>query len=387
MIKQVLKINPYNENITLNSTEEIAEKLNYYRSLFGKVQDLTDFEFENLKKDIKTFFNTKPIHFTNEAPENIIRVSNNTNVLNSTGKKLGCFTEIEQILAPPIEFCNFNRCNLPQERVLYCALNPATAYWETKPKKGDIITLSYWKKKKNISINCVIIENRIDKHLKSINRLEEVYYLIDEFFIDVFTYEINKNRPRDYIFSALISSEILLNPLNSKNYIDAIIYPSVQKKKYGHNIAIRNDKIFEKYELIGVETRFILDEIPNINPKTNDLISDYIIGSIGTETFNIKKGKILYSKKVEETFDLLRMLQTNGSKQIRYDIPENYPKNLIFNLSENSSIYINTKSEKRRLQRNQKVNVIYENGLTIENVKFKKIMHDFNTGKCKILED
>ena len=43
------------EELNLHPTADIVEKLNYYRSFFGKVQDLTDDEFENLKKDIAKF--------------------------------------------------------------------------------------------------------------------------------------------------------------------------------------------------------------------------------------------------------------------------------------------------------------------------------------------
>ncbi|MDY3339538.1 hypothetical protein PG279_10175 [Riemerella anatipestifer] len=383
MIEKIADNKTNQEPINLNSSEKIKEKLDYYRSLFGKIEDLNDVEFEKLKSDVQNFFNIKSSHFTNESPENLVRISNNTNILKSQGIELGCFTEISQILAPPTKYCNFGRCNMPSQQVLYCALNPASAYWETKPKKGDVITLSYWKRKKGVKINCNIIGHEKVLNPKIDTKLKEVFYLLDDFFIDAFSYEVDRSRPRDYLFSSLLSSEFLFYPINSDKNIEAIIYPSVQKKKFGYNFAIKNDLIFEKYDLVGIETRFVLDENPNINPETDELTSDYIIASIGTETFDFKNGKILWSEKAKETFDFLRELQLSEGKQVRLEVPENINKNIVLNLSQNSKIYVNTKPKK--IGRNQKVNVIYENGLKIDNIKFKKIMNDINNGKCKII--
>jgi hypothetical protein len=152
--------------------------------------------------------------------------------------------------------------------VLYCALDPASAYWETKPKKGDVITLSYWKRKKGIKINCNVIGHEKISDPEKDSKLKEVFYLLDDFFIDAFSYEVDRQRPQDYLFSSLLSSEFLFYPVHSENNIEAIIYPSVQKKKFGYNFAIKNDLIFEKYDLVGLETRFVLDENPNINHET-----------------------------------------------------------------------------------------------------------------------
>ena len=59
MIDKIANNETNQEELNLHPTKDILEKLNYYRSLFGKVQDLTDAEFENLRKDIAKFFNLK----------------------------------------------------------------------------------------------------------------------------------------------------------------------------------------------------------------------------------------------------------------------------------------------------------------------------------------
>src|SRR5258706_5627560 len=139
------KTNP--EPLKLNPPYKVKEKLDYYRSLFNKTHDLSASEFEKLKKDIGTFFNLKPAGFLQEAPRGLIRISNNNGILKAQGKNLSYLTDISQILAPPIQCCGFNRCNIPGQQVLYCSVNEASAYWEIKPRNGDVITISHFKLK------------------------------------------------------------------------------------------------------------------------------------------------------------------------------------------------------------------------------------------------
>lgn len=113
--------------------------------------------------------------------------------------------------------------------------------------------------------------------------------------MDAYSLLVSRDRPGDYVFSGLLSSEMLFYPVVANNNFEAIIYPSVQKKKFGDNFAIRNDLIFEKYNLIGVETKFILDEYENLDPSTNEVTTDQVIGSFGTEVFDFENGKILYN--------------------------------------------------------------------------------------------
>lgn len=385
MIEKVANNKSNQEELNLNPSDEIKEKLSYYRSLFGKIHDFNDEEFESLKKDISKFFNLKPVRLAKEAPERLVRISNNNRILNAQGKKLSYLTDISHLLAPPLEFCKFGRCNLPNQQVLYCAIDETSAYWETKPQKGDIITISHFKLKKGAQINCSVISTEKIENPNISHQLEEVYYLLEDFFVDAFSFEVDRNRTKDYIFSALLSSEQLFYPISSKDNIEAIIYPSVQRKKFGHNLAIRNDLIFEKYELIGVETRFILEEYENLDPSSSELTSDNLIGSFGTEVFDFHKGKILYNEKAPEIFKLFRNLQTNGGKQVRYDNTDNI-KTLAFNLSPKIQKVEKQKLiQKVKISRNERINVIYKNGMKKEGVKYKFVKEDLDNGDCQIV--
>ena len=383
MIDKIAKNDTNQEEPNLSSFEEIREKLDYYRSLFGKIHDLPDDDFNVLQNDIATFFNIKPVVLTTDAPQHLIRISNNNKILSGQGKELSYLTDIAELLAPPIDICNFGRCNIPRQQVLYCATTEACAYWEVKPKKGDVITISHFALKPNAKINTVVIHKEKPLTTTVKNRLQEVYHIINDFFLDAYSLEVAKDRPRDYLFSALLSSEHLFYPIPSNQNLEAILYPSVQKKKFGDNFAIRNELMLEKYDLIGVETRFILDEYEDLDPATEEVTTDQVISSFGTQTFDFRRGEILYDDKVDELFNIGRLVQTSPGEQVRYE-HEGVPKNLCFNASAKISD-LQTISAIQKIGRNEKVSVVYLDGKRMDNVKYETIQRDLAEGKCNII--
>jgi len=382
MIDKIAKSNSTHEVLRLNKVSDVVEKLNYYRSLFGKIQDLSNDDFEILKKDVSTFFNIKLATRVEELPKRLVRISNNNRILSAQGKELSYLTDISQLLAPPIEFCGFGRCNIPNKQILYCATSEAGAYWETRPNKGDVITLSHFELKPSAKINAFAIKYDKTSNPKIENSLQEIYYHLEDFFLDVYSLEISRDRPRDYLFSALISSDYLFYPIPSEINFEAIMYPSVQKKKFGVNFAIRNEVMLEKYNLIGVETRFILDEYQNLNPSTEEVTTDQVIGSFGTDKFDFVNGKILYDEeKANKVFEIFRSVQIGDGVQTRYE-HEGLPKNLLFNLS--PPVKLNDKESIKKIGRNDRINVIYQNGNRKDNVKYKTVQQDIEKGICKI---
>ncbi len=382
MINKVANNKFNTEKLNLYPTEQIKEKLEYYKSLFGKTHDLAPAEFELLKKDIATFFNLKPGGHTYLAPPHLVRISNNNKILEAQGKELSYLTDISQLLAPPIQFCGFGRCNIPNQQVLYCAVNEAGAYWETKPKNGDVITISHFHLKPDAKVMSYVVNREKTENPAIKHQLQEVYYLLEDFFVEAYSSQVAKDRPRDYLFSGVLSSETLFYPVVAPNNFEAIIYPSVQKKKFGENFAIRNDLILERYDLVGVETRFILDEYENIDPASDEVTTDQLIGSFGTDKFDFENGKILYKvDEAEKLFKLFREMQTGSGQQIRYETP-GIPKNLAFNLApKDIPIKIN-----KKIGRNDRINVVYQNGSRKDNVKYKTISDDIQSGKCRIVK-
>lgn len=388
MIEKITKNENNLGDPILNPIEDIKEKLDYYRSLFGKLHELDDESFEALKKDISTFFTFKVGGNTKNPPERLVRISNNNRILKARGRELSYLTDISQLLAPPIEYCGFGRCNIPNKQVLYCATTEACAYWETRPQHGDVVTISHYQLKANTEVNTFIVTNEKTENPKITNELQEVYYILEDFFVDAYSLEVSRDTPNNYLFSALLSNDMVFYPVVADNNFEAILYSSVQKKKFGLNYAIRNDLIFEKYDLIGVETRFILDEYENLDPETEEVTTDQIIGSFGTKKFDFENGKILYNEeKANKLFDLFRQLQTNGNKQIRYE-HEGVPKNIAFDLSPKKGInsQVQNIKEKKKLGRNQKISVVYQDGTRKDEIKYKKVMDDIKKGKCRIVK-
>lgn len=384
MIDKVANNDSNQEELNLNPPQKIKEKLDYYRTLFRKTHDFSDNDFNSLKKDVKKFFNLKFIGVPDKPPSRLVRVSNNNQILEAQGRELSFLTDISQLLAPPAKRTGYGRCNIPDQRTLYCAVSEASAYWEVKPKKGDVITISHFEIKPETTINCSIIGKKNEKDSDLSTTLKEVYYLLREFFIDAYSLEVSRDCLRDYLFSSLLSSELLFYPIPSDKNIEAIIYPSVQKKKFGQNFAIRNDLIFEKYTLLGVETRFILDEFENIDPESEEHITDNLIGSFGTKTFDYESGGILYKDNAKMLFELFRNLQINGSKQQRFGNSGNI-ENLAFDLSVSApkandyDIF-----SKKKIGRNDFDSVVYQNGINKGKVKYKFVERDIEKGMCQI---
>lgn len=384
MIEKITKNNDNLEEPDLHPIEKIVEKLDYYRTFFGKVHDLPDEEFIDLQKDISKFFTLKVGSNIDEPPKRLVRISSNNRILQAQGKELSYLTDISQLLAPPIDYCNFGRCNIPKQQVLYCATSEAGAYWEIRPKSGDIITISHFELKANTKVNTFIVKEDITKNPEIKSKLHEVYYLLEKFFEEIYSLRVSRDRPRDYLFSGQLSSDQLFHPVVSDLNFDAILYPSVQRKKHGWNVAIRNELILERYNLIGVETRFILDEYANLDHTSEEVTTDQIIGSFGTEAFDFSTGKILYDEeKANKAFKLFREMQIGEGKQVRFE-HEGLPKNIMFNCTPNNYKISSKVSKPRKIGSNERINVVYQNGKRLDNIKYKKVFSDIEEGKCRI---
>lgn len=393
LIEKIANNKTNRESMNLNPISDIKKKLDYYRQFFGRIHDLPETEFEELKENITTFFNLKPLSTAATLPRFLVRISNNNRILKAQGKEIGYLTDINQLLAPPVQYCTFGRCNLPRQQVVYCALDEASAYWETKPQNGDVITISRFLLKPGARGVCSVIKTEKEDRPNIAHKLQEVFYILDEFFIDAYAYPVDRDRPKDYLFSALLSSDQMFYPVKSDGDLEAILYPSVQRKKMGDNFAIKNELLLEKYDLYSVETKFILDEYENLDPSIAEPTTDCVIGSFGTTAFDFEKGKILYTEKADELFRIFRNIQTGAAKQVRIHNGPDIPKNIAFNLappghtrSVKPFVDHRPKSNKAKYGRNDKVSVEYTNGTIVAGVKYKKVEPDILKGLCKVVE-
>ena len=269
--------------------------------------------------------------------------------------------------------------------MVYCADRPGGGLCgETKPTKGDVITISLFELLPDKTLNSALMkkEKTVDPRID--HPLREVYYLLEDFFVDVFSLEVDRHRPGDYLFSALLSSEAIFYPVVADNNFEAIIYPSVQKKKFSYNIAIRNDVMLERYKLLGVETRFILDEYEDIDPSTDKLTTDDVIAYFQSTKFDFEKGKILYNEKADEVFELMGVIQTSEEKQQRIPNPQNI-RNLTFNLSPEGDFPEYHQPDPVLIDDGARVNVVYQNGDRKDAVHFAKVRADVEAKRCRIV--
>jgi hypothetical protein len=132
----------------------------------------------------------------------------------------------------------------------------------------------------------------------------------------------------------MITSEQLFYPIKSVDNIEAMIYPSVQRSGFGDNLAMRNDVFLQKYNFVSAETKFILEEYPNHDPKSNEPTTDQVMASFYTYSYNPQTSKISYNPKVDEIFDLFKKFQDPKNPQTRFDNGPGIPKNLAFNMSD-----------------------------------------------------
>jgi len=292
-----------------NSVSSIKEKLDYYRQLSKSgLSNLSDEQFIKLQIDIKKFFNIQFTTFTDAYPTKLYRISFNKSITNQD--RGGTLKKVTQILGPPADKSNFNRCNLPGESIFYCSLDFNTAVWETKPKFDDVITISEWEIKEGEKLMLHTIFNHPDidnvnddarkayeGYLKEMDKVHpKQYNLIDtiiKFITEEFIKTVDKDKPREYLFSAYFASE-LFRPSTDIIRIEAIAYPSIQRKFGVTNLAIINSLVLQKLELVASTTIDVLSSNYEIDPTSNEPLLGVFPAYRRITEFDIENDKIIY---------------------------------------------------------------------------------------------
>lgn len=247
---------------------DIRAKLDHYRALSNSgLSKLSAPNFEALREDAFRFFNVIAELRADTYPPRIFRVSFNQGINGAPRKRL---TKISELIGPPVGLtAKYGRASLPGESVFYGALDPITALWETKPKKGDYITLSEWTIRPGERLNVHWIFHpekanlskesqeafsahlRMQEQLYPLNR--EVFSELFKFFTEEFMKSEIKDHP-DYLFSAICGSNIIRppRPAEGQRQTDAVVYPSVQRALGVSNVAIANDVVLNVLKPIAL---------------------------------------------------------------------------------------------------------------------------------------
>jgi hypothetical protein len=317
LIKQIV-IDPHRH--LFNTLESVKEKLDYFRRLSkAGLSKLPDNEFELLTQEIKTFFNIQFAAFTKASFPNLYRVSFNKNIRKGGGR----IEKISQLTGPPASISNFNRCNLPGESVFYASLDFNTILWETQPQPGEHVTVSEWKSKDGQEIVIHGIFNHPDivkanqeskkifeHYIKEMNQIHphqgEMFDSIIKFITEEFVKVVPRDSPREYLFSGFFSSGLLQKgPDNFQ--IEAILYPSV-KRDYGTtNLALINNLVSQKLDVIATTGYDIgaTDYSKEMN-KTNTPPIAIIPWSVRMTDFDVANDRIIYPDTQEELQEWLK---------------------------------------------------------------------------------
>ncbi len=293
-----------------NSLTSIKEKLDYYRQLSREgLSNLSDEDFIKVHQDITNFFNFQFLAYVDAYPTKLFRISFNKSI-NKTSGRGGVLKRVSDLLGPPAEFSTFNRCNLPGERIFYSAVDLNTAVIETKPTYLDVITISEWKIKEGQQLMMYGVFNHpdiIDKtkqakdaydgYLLEMDKAHpnnyELFDTIIRFVTEEFIKPVPKDKPKEYLFSAIFSSGIFRIPTNGVR-MEAICYPSIQRKYGKSNIAIINSLVLPKFQLEAITTYDVLNQDYNIDPTTDEGILKVFRAFERITEFDIENDKIVY---------------------------------------------------------------------------------------------
>ncbi|MES2592157.1 MAG: hypothetical protein V4608_09750 [Bacteroidota bacterium] len=311
MIERIVK-DPRTE--TFEQIEDIVAKFNHYRELSAKgLHNLSDNEIEGLKKNFSKFLNLNLTFFADTYPVKLFRVTNNKLIYDQPHYKL---QKISDLIGPPTEKAHIGRCNLKDESVFYAALDFKTALWETQPQKGDVITVSEWTIKKGEKLNNHFIFhpeaenlNRDSKdafiaHIRAQGNLNPkigpIFKEIMKFFAEEFMKPVNNDKKNNYLFSSIISSQLLQTSPDENGFkVESISYPSTKIDHEISNIAILNSLVLKKLDLQAVTIFTVVETNYDLsNKKREDLI---MVSALKTyhKNFDFEKDQIYYDLERE----------------------------------------------------------------------------------------
>ncbi len=253
-------------------------------------------------------------YFRPIEPTKLFRISFNKFI--PTQKGDGRLEKISDLLGPPENKSTYGRCNFPGESVFYSSLFIKTAILETKPVKNDFITLTEWHLKPGKSLlgTCifhhpdVVSANKeskeaYDGYLLEMEKTDPILAQIVDSILKFLTEEyikpVQKDKPREYLFSAHFSSVLLKSKSPEGQRIEAIMYPSVQNKYEVTNIAIVNSIVLDRFDLISVRATTVIETLYGKPPPANVGILNVQDLYDPITNFDIPNNKIIYDNSAE----------------------------------------------------------------------------------------
>ena len=242
----------------------------YFRNCDLKV--IAEYIENDLLSKEYAIFKILPIMACKNSFNTIYRVSTNRYVRED--KKNERLDSIFDLKYPPIDKAkdiSYNRCNYKGQSMFYGGFGDLFSIVESKPAKGDLITISKWKMKPNYDLNYVPVfqDNFINEYtdefkdewkqyqdkLSTLNfnqrlAIEYTYSLITFFFTRPINHKI------EYLYSAYFTNRIF----DMDKDIEAIFYPSVPNKYMACNLAIKPNIFDNKFDFLEAKELLILTD-------------------------------------------------------------------------------------------------------------------------------
>jgi hypothetical protein len=194
-------------------------------------------------------------------------------------------SEMSELMAPPGGLVvGYQRCNGPGDPMLYTASRRKTALLECGVKPGDIVYLSQWIAKTNISTNMMLIPSEMHHDDKLKTPLQELIYS----YVDtLFTRRIDKSFSDDYIFTAAITDMLFRNFENEmaaakgSDHSIALRYPSIVDIENSYNTVFTDIFAKEWLELCHVmELKVLQSSVENFEIEVIDNATDFSLGHV-----------------------------------------------------------------------------------------------------------
>lgn len=256
-------------NVTVSDLTEIFQMNYILRSQnLCKIANLIE---SDILSDSARLIPILPLIWEESSFNTIFRVSINHSIRDDKRNKR--LERIQDIKYPPLEKAKnlrYNRCSFKGQSIFYGGFGDIYALVENKPNKGDLITISKWKIKPDLSICYIPIFQDINivqsapvfqsewqsynmelSKLNNVKRtaIETIYGLISYFF----TRKVENNI--EYLFSSYFANKFLNSSIQK---IEAIFYPSVENNLSTQNIAILTEIFDLKFDFVEAREMLVL---------------------------------------------------------------------------------------------------------------------------------
>jgi len=193
------------------------------------------------------------------------------NRLDGSDKTL--FTCESQFWNPPAEICKLGRCNDVNESLFYCSIELSTSIIETKPIKGEFITVAKFQIKNPEKYNGARVRLIGVKTLSKLYPIKDVLgedyerdaegLELDETLDELFHKRISPETEKLYRLSVAVTKSMLttLYDREQQVYVEmhGVLYPSIERNRKHFNMVFRPNHVRYHYAIGELRTFEVIE--------------------------------------------------------------------------------------------------------------------------------